>query len=306
MRTNLCGDPAVKAMSRTLKLDVFSVVGRLHEFWAWADQHTDSGEMPFTVLEDVDDVVQKRGFAAEMVRVGWLADNGHDGVCVPKWDRHNGESAKKRGLAMERQRACRSRSRHEEVTDLSRAERDNLVTEEEQARDQRREEKSISPVVPTGDKDLDPDPLLLRAKALFSRRPVRLPIRLDRSQLQAWKKNKGAVAATGEEDWVLLEEAYAQTEGLACQYRRKDLAQLLNNWNGEITRAADWKKRAGVAWGSCVRPVDALGPYGWREALVEMYPDASVDLPWGALSADLRSAVLEFLKKKNGGAVCEN
>jgi hypothetical protein len=293
-------------MSRTLKLDVFSVVGRLHEFWAWADQHTDSGEMPFTVLEDVDDVVQKRGFASEMVRVGWLADNGQDGVCVPKWDRHNGESAKKRGLAMERQRACRSRSRSESVTDMSREECDSSVTESEQSRDQRREEKSISPIVPNGDKDLDPDPLLLRAKGLFSKRPVRLPIRLDRSQLQAWKKNKGAVEATAEEDWVLLEEAYAQTDGMACQYRRKDLAQLLNNWNGEITRAVDWKKRAGAAWTTCVRSSAPVEPEGWRDAVAEMYPDAAVDLPWGSLSADLRSAVMEFMKKKEQGAENEN
>lgn len=310
MRTNLCGDPAVKAMSRTLKLDVFSVVGRLHEFWAWADQHTDSGAMPFTVLDDVDDVVQKRGFAVEMVRVGWLVDHGNDGIEIPKWERHNGESAKKRCMDQERQRAHRlaksQRSNGDSVTDMSQEIRDTVTKLSREESDQRREEKSITPVSPQGDGVEDPDPLLIRAKGLFTRTPVRLPLRLDRSQLLAWKKNKGAVAATSEADWILLEEAYDQTDGAAFQYRRKDLAQLLNNWNGEITRAADWKKRAGATWEiSRARAAEkkAAEPDGWRAAIAELYPDSpAADLEWSKVSADVRTAVLEFLKKKNRGA----
>ena len=300
IRTNLCGDPAVKAISRTLKLDVFSVVGRLHEFWAWADQHTESGLMEFTVLEDVDDVVQKRGFASEMVRVGWLMDHGLEGVEIPKWDRHNGENAKKRCQAQVRKREQRTRESHALELDLSRSERDNGVTELGQARDQRREEKSNTPVSPQGDvqsADL-PELLLIRAKGLFTKNPVRLPITLDRSQLLAWKKNKAAVFEASEEDWRLLEEAYAQTDGDACRFRRKDLAQLLNNWNGEITRAQDWKKKAGLSWAAVSRPV--VEPDGWQEALEEIYPDASTDLAWMDLSADVRAQILENLQKKKG------
>lgn len=52
-------------------------------------------------------------------------------------------------------------------------------------------------------------------------------------------KNKGAVESTTEEDWLLLEWLYAQGtgKGEAGEFRRKDLATLLANWNGEIQRA---------------------------------------------------------------------
>ncbi len=146
------------------------------------------------------------------------------------------------------------------------------------------------------------DLLLIRAKKLFTAGPVRLPIKLDRSQTTAWKKNKGAVAATSEEDWVLLEEAYAQTDGAASQYRRKDLAQLLNNWNGEITRAADWAKRDWKTWRSSAKAAAPQEPEGWQAALVALYPDCDSDLPWAALTPDVRTEVLEILAKNKGGA----
>ncbi|MFZ4778072.1 MAG: hypothetical protein ACOYM3_22095 [Terrimicrobiaceae bacterium] len=146
------------------------------------------------------------------------------------------------------------------------------------------------------------DLLLIRAKGLFTSRPVRTPIRLDRSQSTAWKKNKGAVAATSEEDWLLLEEAYAQTDGPACVYRRKDLAQLLNNWNGEIMRSEDWKKKAGQAWRTSTRTVERLVPDGWEAVLREIYPDCEADLPWADLSGDVRAQILEILAEKKGGA----
>jgi len=299
IRTNLCGDPAVKAMSRTLKLDVFSVVGRLHEFWAWADQHTDSGVMGFTVLEDVDDVVQKRGFASELVRVGWLVDHGLDGVEIPKWDRHNGNNAKNRCLSQERMGRMRKRNGCESVTSEPEECYDSTVTEAQPTRNQRREEKSNTPIVPDGDSENAPtpdDPLLIRAKSLFTATPPRLPLRLDRSQITAWKKNKGAVEATAPEEWDLLEEAYAQTDGDAAKFRRKDLAQLLNNWCGEITRAQDWKKKTGAAWRHSVSARPAVEPEGWQEALAGIYPDASTDLAWMDLSADVRAAVLGKIK----------
>lgn len=287
MRTNLCGDPAVKAMSRTLKLDVFSVVGRLHEFWAWADQHTDSGEMPFTVLDDVDDVVQKRGFASEMVRVGWLIDNGNEGVSVPKWDRHNGESAKKRGLSMERQRSFRARSGNAAVTELSRRERYEDVTESEQERDQRREEKSISPVVPNGDGKKADDPELSRARKLFR---MRESTPLDSSQVRSWKKNRGAVKATTEEDWRVLEWWFS-TDHPEANFRRRDLATLLNNWNAEICRAGEVARKVGMRFSekkengvrASVMEID-----GWREIYATVMGEECPDVEWDRIPQSIQ------------------
>jgi uncharacterized protein YdaU (DUF1376 family) len=141
------------------------------------------------------------------------------------------------------------------------------------------------PIVPQGDVKEADEALLIRAKALFCATIPRLPLRLDRSQLSAWKKNKGAVEQATEDEWQLLEEAYAQTEGDAARFRRKDLAQLLNNWCGEITRAADWKKKAGGPWRWQVQAASkearagqpAAEPAGWRAAVAEMFPDCDQD-----------------------------
>jgi hypothetical protein len=74
--------------------------------------------------------------------------------------------------------------------------------------------------------------LQLRIEAFFHRRP-KTP--WDGSELRAWAKNKGAIEATPEEDLKLLEWFYSLPQ--AQTYARKNLATLLNNWNGEIDRA---------------------------------------------------------------------
>jgi hypothetical protein len=68
-----------------------------------------------------------------MVSVGWL-EIDESGVTFPNFDRHNGESAKARGLAAERKRNQRSRVT-EEDGQMSRSERDTSVTREEKRRE---------------------------------------------------------------------------------------------------------------------------------------------------------------------------
>ena len=106
IRTNLATDPAVKAIARALKLDPFSVVGRLHAFWAWADQHTNDGEIPWMTFEDIDDVADKRGFAAQLAAIGWL-EQLENAVRLPHFERHNGDSAKRRAMEMDKKRRQR-------------------------------------------------------------------------------------------------------------------------------------------------------------------------------------------------------
>lgn len=107
MRINLISDPAVRAIARNLKMDPYAVVGRVHAFWSWADEHTESGTLPAcTTREDIDDIVNHSGFAQQLQVVGWLVEA--DGVLrLPKFDRHNGESAKRRVMDAERKRKQR-------------------------------------------------------------------------------------------------------------------------------------------------------------------------------------------------------
>lgn len=107
MRTNLAADPAVKALVRALKLDAFSIVGRLHALWAWADEHSEDGTLPYITSEDIDDLTGKRGFAAQLQNIGWLRQEPQ-GFALPHFDRHNGSSAKRRATETERKRSGRN------------------------------------------------------------------------------------------------------------------------------------------------------------------------------------------------------
>lgn len=85
-------------------------------------------------------------------------------------------------------------------------------------------------------------PVLLRLRKLFGKRETTA---LDASEQKAWRSAERMVEQTPEEDWALIEWAYQQSNGLANQFRRKDMATLLNNWNCEIDRAKTWKNGNG-------------------------------------------------------------
>jgi len=134
MRTNLDTDPAVVRIASGLKTDRYSVVGRLHKIWSWANEHLTDGQDVPVDAEFLDSLVETPGFSAELRRVGWLS--GRDGSLIfPGFDRHNGASAKARA-----QDAIRKRS----VRDLSeKCPPDNRT---KPGPEKRREEESINEV----------------------------------------------------------------------------------------------------------------------------------------------------------------
>jgi hypothetical protein len=109
MRTNLDTDPAVVRIASGLKTDRYSVVGRLHRIWSWANEHlTDGQDVPID-SEFLDALVETPGFSEQLRRVGWLS--GRDGsLSFPSFERHNGASAKARALDSERKRTVRKMS----------------------------------------------------------------------------------------------------------------------------------------------------------------------------------------------------
>lgn len=118
MRVDLMDDPSVVAIAVRLEMDEDHVVGKLHRLWSWADRHTIDGATSGVNDTWVDRFVAKKGFAAAMADVGWLVI-GTDGIRFPGFEKHNGESAKKRADAQQRQRVSRQ-GRHTSVTKMSR------------------------------------------------------------------------------------------------------------------------------------------------------------------------------------------
>jgi hypothetical protein len=139
--------PEIFAIAEQLQLDPDAVVGKILRVWIWADSQTENGRLPVrklsasqtdichaTVLHRiVDRLVSVPGFASAMEAVGWL---DHDGS-LPRFDRHNGKSAKKRALDLQRKRAERTPSVH----DLSAPKADkNRTRDREERRDIKKED----------------------------------------------------------------------------------------------------------------------------------------------------------------------
>lgn len=99
MRANLRDDPAVWTIAKTLKMDAFGVVGRLHAMWAWFDSHATADD-PFVSVspEAMDDHLRCQGWCDAVAAAGWLIIKD-DRLGVPNFARHMGASAKERAMS---------------------------------------------------------------------------------------------------------------------------------------------------------------------------------------------------------------
>lgn len=96
--------PEIKRMARILSIDKDAVFGKLFRVWAWFDQNSVDGHVDGVVAADIDDIALQVGFANAMAEVHWITfDLSAQWVTLPKFDRHNGQTAKTRALKTERQ-----------------------------------------------------------------------------------------------------------------------------------------------------------------------------------------------------------
>lgn len=258
LKVDLSTNPKVVRISSALKADRLRTVGALHAVWSLFDTHSEHGELVGYSPEILDEMIGWKGFSSAMISVEWLSVNDNS-LSMKDYEEHNGTSAKKRAQDSVRKMSARKADK-----------RPNNVPSE--VGPEKEKSKNISPIVPGGDdqQDLIEENLALhRAKMLFRMRPQ---TQLDSSQARSWKKNKGAVESTSEGDWLLLEWYFAQAnDAELVTYRRKDLSTLLNNWNGEIQRAAEFAKKKGANFGKKERAAESV-PARWREILVDRYP----------------------------------
>lgn len=268
MRCNLDTDPAVFQIAAQLGLDELSVVGRLWKVWAWADQHVSDCHAIGVTDVTLDRISATPGFAAAMRRVGWMEGDA-DTPALPKFDRHNGQSAKRRALATERQ----SRRRHADVTPESRPERD-----------QRREEKSNTPIVPKGDeRDLGFDQFW----SAYPRRENK------KAALKAWRATadhrppiEPLLAAlhvfTESDQWVRSDGQFIPHPSTWLNgHRWSEAGDDLDPENSE-------KKETGPG-----EPDEEI----WRAALEGLYPDGDLNAyrRWRDIPESLRVEILQAI-----------
>ena len=175
---------------------------------------------------------------------------------------------------------------------------DRRALDDESTQEQGKE--SNTPIVPKGDENPEPPAAekpetLLRAMALFRMRPA---TPLDRATRRAWKLASAAVTATDPAEWLQLEAYYSADLRDKDDYRRRDLATLLNNWSGEITKAVRFCERIGWQPEKSEKKEKGAPPDDlWREVLRALYPesDPHVYATWAMVPDSLRAEILEAI-----------
>jgi hypothetical protein len=147
MRMDLQTHPKVVRMMSALKADKFRVIGGLHAVWSVFDAHSEDGRLSGYTPDAMDAVVGWPGLTHAMVAVGWATVEGDDTLCAPRFDEHNGKSAKRRAQETVRKRESRkSEDDTNGVSDLSAMDADKKRSREEK----RREDIKQPPIPPKG------------------------------------------------------------------------------------------------------------------------------------------------------------
>ncbi len=136
MRVDLSDDPAVITMAAKLSVSEYLIVGALHKFWSWADKHTTDGKAVGITLNWINRYIMLPDFAESLISVGWLIEIS-EFISIPKFKKHNGETAKTRA-------ETKNRVKKHRVNQENNAEKCNAKVVTNALPEKRREEKSIS------------------------------------------------------------------------------------------------------------------------------------------------------------------
>ena len=117
----------VQGVAHALSLDADTVVGKLMRLWAWAQKQTANGRVEPCTVAIVDATARQEGFALAMESVGWL-EVGDGWVRFLRWEKHNGNSAKRRLKESSRKAEYRERTQRKRVPCVSRPTRDKSGT----------------------------------------------------------------------------------------------------------------------------------------------------------------------------------
>ena len=145
MRIDLQTHPKVFRMVSALKADRLRIIGGLHIAWSIFDTHCDDGVLVGYTVDAMDAVVGWPGFTQAMIDVEWAGIQDDGSLVMPRFEEHNGASAKRRANDNERKRNDR---KAKNVRNVSASDADKLRTREEK----RREDKEQKPY---GDDEVD-------------------------------------------------------------------------------------------------------------------------------------------------------
>lgn len=107
MRVDLQTHPKVFRMVSALRADRLRVIGGLHVAWSIFDTHSADGVLHGYTTDAMDAVIGWPGFTQAMIDVEWAELDEGGSLVMPRFDEHNGASAKRRANDSERKRSSR-------------------------------------------------------------------------------------------------------------------------------------------------------------------------------------------------------
>lgn len=143
MRVDLRTHPKVVRMAGALKADRLRVLGGLFSVWSIFDAHSIDGVLEGYSFAAIDDDLGWKGFGKAMSAIDWLVELP-DGLEAPRFDEHNGKSAKRRASETARKAAGRelsgdARTKSERVADWRENENGHLSASNADAKRAREE-----------------------------------------------------------------------------------------------------------------------------------------------------------------------
>lgn len=249
MNKSLPRDPRVVRISSALKADRLRTIGGLLSAWCLFDEQTEDGTLEGYTPEILDEIIGMPGLSDAMAAVGWLVIC-ENSIAAPRFDEHNGQSAKRRAQDSFRKTSARKADK------CPQSKRTNCGPEK------RREEKSTTPPNPQGgmedvdsETDTTPKPKTILPAGWEKMNPTtrkqtrvnlnsptmnRIGKMLGRRGGTLWTVAEAVALKTvnpNADEIELMETYYLVEIPKGEDYRRRDLITLLNNWNGELDRA---------------------------------------------------------------------
>ncbi|HBX8038529.1 TPA: DNA replication domain protein [Klebsiella pneumoniae] len=226
--------PEIFQIAEILNIDPDAVLGKLVRIWAWADQQTVDGNAGSVTKGVLDRIAFITGFADALIAVGWLAYDGNK-LILPNFERHNGESSKKRALTNRRVAAHRKN----ETQKVTLAALQKALPEEEEE-----EEEEVKDKIP-------PNP----PRGREQKKSYPYPEQLNAEAWDEWKAYRSEMRF----------KAYAPTE----RSEGAAITELINLSGGNHTRqmqivkqsmAKGWKGLFELKGGSGQRDVNTISP----------------------------------------------
>jgi hypothetical protein len=129
MRMDLATCPKVVRIMSAISSDKFRTIGGLHAVWCVYDQHSTDGVLAGYTAEIMDSIIGWPGFSRAMIAAEWLQETP-EGLVMPRFDEHNGSSAKKRAEDTNAKRVRRMSDKTSDKTRTSLGQNSDQIREE--------------------------------------------------------------------------------------------------------------------------------------------------------------------------------